>query len=199
MNFLAHFALSDSNEDLVLGNFLGDFLRAGEDHTWPETVRRGIRLHRMIDCFTDEHPRIKVLRPLFPPPHRRVAGIILDVVFDHYLIHHWEEYYPRLNREMFIQWCYACLENRAQNFPPEGQRFFQFMASTDLLNRYATMEGVVLSLDQLALRLKQPNGLGGTLDTLKTLNTSLETAFLDFYPNLMSATASWIQSHPEPE
>lgn len=193
MNFLAHFALSNHDPDLILGNFLGDFLRAGGEVDWPEAVQMGIRFHRQIDRFTDTHAILRNLRRTFPAPQRRFSAIILDVVFDHYLLQQWKSFYPNLDRRTFIRWCYDCLQESQARFPPKARNFLEFMVSTDLLNRYAHLEEVALSLGQMSYRVKQPNGLENTFAVLNNLDGKLGRGFQQFYPGLMAFCEEYTQ------
>ena len=56
MNHLAHCFLSFGDEDVLLGNFIGDFVKGHDWQHYPELVQRGILLHRAIDSYTDNHP-----------------------------------------------------------------------------------------------------------------------------------------------
>lgn len=59
MNFLAHLYLSESNTNIMIGNFIADHIRGNRfTHLDPE-IQQGIKLHREIDTFTDAHPITK--------------------------------------------------------------------------------------------------------------------------------------------
>ena len=49
MNILAHLYLSGQNEDVIIGNFIGDFVKGKQIQKYPEEIVKGIRLHREID------------------------------------------------------------------------------------------------------------------------------------------------------
>ena len=71
MNFLAHLWLAGSDDGLRLGAMLGDFVRGGmEDSDLPESVQRGIQLHRFIDQHMDGLPELVELRQGFKKPFR---------------------------------------------------------------------------------------------------------------------------------
>ena len=195
MNFLAHFALSNHDPDLILGNYLGDFLRVGEEKNWPKPVQQGIRLHRKIDLFTDTHPAVKHLRRQFSPERRRVSGIILDVIFDHFLLRNWNQYYTGIDADDFIRSCYEILERDQDKFPPRGKRFFHYLTSIDLLASYGELDGVVLALDQLSHRMRKPNGLAGTRQELLHMDVQLETGFNRLYPDLIQFCIEWRQEN----
>ncbi|MCU0362399.1 MAG: ACP phosphodiesterase [Bacteroidales bacterium] len=56
MNVLAHIYLSGDSEKIIIGNYIGDYVKGRDYLKYPELVRKGIILHRHIDAFTDSHP-----------------------------------------------------------------------------------------------------------------------------------------------
>jgi len=79
MNWLAHLFLSEKTPDSLMGNLLPDFLRNAELQALPREFDRGIRLHRIVDAFTDSHPVVLQSRRRLSPPYRRYAGIVVDM------------------------------------------------------------------------------------------------------------------------
>lgn len=60
MNFLAHLFLGRDTDDLLVGSYLGDFVKGEINGELPTDITRGILLHRHIDSFTDRHPLHKI-------------------------------------------------------------------------------------------------------------------------------------------
>ena len=85
MNYLAHAFLAAPQSEAICGAFIGDFAKGVDLAALPSGMREGVIGHRRIDAFTDSHPVVCVARARFEPPLRRFAGIIVDVVFDHFL------------------------------------------------------------------------------------------------------------------
>ncbi|HEY3430492.1 MAG TPA: DUF479 domain-containing protein, partial [Cyclobacteriaceae bacterium] len=57
MNFLAHLYLSGTHQKVMVGNFIGDFVKGRNAlETFEPEIVKGIELHRGIDEFTDSHP-----------------------------------------------------------------------------------------------------------------------------------------------
>ena len=56
MNFLAHFFLSHQTPELLIGSYLGDFVKGNQYRQYNEAVQQGILLHREVDRYTDHHP-----------------------------------------------------------------------------------------------------------------------------------------------
>jgi len=93
LNHLAHFALAGPESGLLVGGFLGDYIKGRLENRFTPEIERGIRLHRAIDQYTDSHPVVKSSYERFDPRFRRYAGIITDIAFDHLLAQNWSTYY----------------------------------------------------------------------------------------------------------
>ena len=55
MNYLAHAFLSLNDDEIQLGNLIGDFVKGNKYERYPPKIKKGILLHRHIDSFTDHH------------------------------------------------------------------------------------------------------------------------------------------------
>ena len=86
----------------MVGSFLGDFVKGTLQSRFEPEIESGIRLHRAIDAFTDQHPQVLTAAARFSPPFRRYSGILLDVLFDHLLAQSWSDYYE-ISLEHFSQ------------------------------------------------------------------------------------------------
>src|SRR5688500_255735 len=94
MNFLAHIYLSNDNPKVMLGNFIGDFVKGRNfaDHYEP-AIAKVIELHRMIDEFTDRHPVVQQSKIRLRPKYRHYAAVIVDIFYDHFLSKYWDDYH----------------------------------------------------------------------------------------------------------
>ncbi len=81
MNFIAHLFLSDNNEALMVGNYIGDAIKGNTYIDYPENIRNGILLHRQIDKFTDDHRISKEIKKLFTQKYHKYAGVVVDLVY----------------------------------------------------------------------------------------------------------------------
>ena len=60
MNFLAHIYLSGDDPNIMVRNFIGDFVKGRNlAEQLGTAVGKGIELHRAIDEFTDSHPVVR--------------------------------------------------------------------------------------------------------------------------------------------
>jgi len=53
MNVLAHIYLSGDSDEIIIGNYIGDYVKGSDYLKYPELIKKGIILHRHIDDFTD--------------------------------------------------------------------------------------------------------------------------------------------------
>ena len=85
MNFLAHAVLSFENPELMVGNFIADFVKGNDYLQYQDPVKRGILLHRDIDQFTDQHPTVRLSKSRLYDAFGHYAGVIVDMYYDHFL------------------------------------------------------------------------------------------------------------------
>lgn len=125
MNYIAHIHIAEHTCTSKLGNFLGDFVKGSDLTHLSQELELGIRLHRHVDTFTDTHPLIIDLKQQFPPELRRMAGVIIDIYFDHLLMTHWEKFSEQAFQPLFTQF-YAELETfslpRNPHYTKQSQR-----------------------------------------------------------------------------
>jgi len=66
-------------------NLYGDFVKGRDYSKYPLIIQGGITLHREIDDFIDHHPLVLELLHELYAPLPKVAGIAIDLYFDHLL------------------------------------------------------------------------------------------------------------------
>lgn len=183
MNYLAHLHLGGDAPAELLGSLYGDFVKGPLAGQWPAAIEAGIRLHRRIDAFTDSHPLQAQARARFAAQRRRVAGIFLDLFFDHCLARDWQHYSDQ-PLDGFTSRVYGVLAAEAQ-LPGNLQRIAPRMAAQDWLGSYRDFEVLEQVIAGMARRLSRPGMLDGGLDDLRRLYVPLSEDFAAFYPALM--------------
>ena len=152
MNYLAHAYLSFDEPDILLGNMISDFIKGKSQFNYPGPVQRGIKLHRLIDAFTDTHPATQEIKLFFRPAYRLYAGAFADIVYDHFLANDRDEFGNPGNLSDFAARTYRLLEIKSPQFPPAFQRMFPFMKQQDWLSNYRLKEGIRNSFTGLQRR-----------------------------------------------
>ncbi len=185
MNYLAHLLISPDDGLSRLGNVMADFMRGVKHESLPEKVWEGIQLHRAVDGYTDSHEIFKDLRRFFSPEKRRFSGIVLDVVFDHFLIRHWEKYTTK-DFNTFVDVCYSDLWSHHDLMPERMELVVRWMIKRDWIRSYAELEHVGRALDGLAGRLKLRHDFHGSIEEVHEHYDAIETGFLIFFPDLLA-------------
>ncbi|TBU72673.1 ACP phosphodiesterase [Pseudomonas daroniae] len=184
MNYLAHLHLGGNAPAELLGSLYGDFVKGPLSGQWPASIEAGIALHRRIDAFTDSHPLQARARARFPADRRRVAGILLDLFFDHCLARDWQRYSEQ-PLQQFTARVYGVLAAELR-LPGNLQRMAPRMAAQDWLGSYREFEVLEQVIAGMSRRLSRPGLLDGGLEDLRRLYEPLSEDFSAFYPALMA-------------
>ncbi|WP_160328173.1 ACP phosphodiesterase [Solirubrum puertoriconensis] len=194
MNFLAHLVLSGPDPDLIFGNFAAEAVRGrAAVAAYSPEVQRGIRLHRLIDSYTDAHPVVRrSTARLRGAGLGKWAGVVADVGYDHLLARRFAQYNYRPQEPLpaFAQRMYAILQARSTELPERLQHMFSYMRRDDWLTGYAQPEGLARAL--LGLSRRVPNGevlATGAAAFLREVE-AYENDFVEFWPELSAAAKS---------
>ena len=182
MNYLAHFHLSHGDDHLLLGALLGDFVKGPLKGERSKYLEQGILLHRKIDAFTDSHAQLKQAQQFFSPEYRRYAGIMTDVVFDHFLNRHWSEFHHQ-SLSTFSQQIYQLLDNSDQ-LSGAAKLQANNLSRYDVFQNYQHWQTVEAALSRINQRLIRSNPLATAAQEMKQYYDELEQVFLIFYPQL---------------
>jgi acyl carrier protein phosphodiesterase len=185
MNHLAHALLAGADDQVVLGSLLGDFWRGVPDPRWPAAVGAGVRLHRKIDVYTDNHPQVAAARALFGPPWRRYAGILLDVYFDHVLAREWPQFGAG-SLDAFSARIAALLGDHEDWLPAGLNRFAGYFRAHGLFAAYARHDVIEQVLAGIGGRLRHANPLAEAGPALWARAAELDGVFESFYPEVIA-------------
>ena len=192
MNYLAHAYLSFQQPGLVVGNMISDFIKGKKQYDYPPHIFKGIRLHRAIDEFTDNHEATRQAKVFFRPAYRLYAGAFVDVVFDHFLAKD-ITIFPSENA--LAQFATATYETLNENFAFLPQRFQQMlphMQQHNWLLNYATLKGIEQSLGGLVRRSAYITDSATAFQILQDNYQPLQQCYQVFFPQLMMMAKAFI-------
>ena len=181
MNFLAHAWLAGDSTADRLGGLIGDFVKGPLPAGLPQPVAEGVRLHRAIDSFADTHPAFRRACERVPAERRRAAGIIVDMVFDHFLARRWPQF-EEVVLEEFTAQAYRLLGEHRAILPPRLLRILPWMTADDWLASYRDPDSIAYALDRMSQRLSRPGLLAGAGSVLFQEYDGFEADFADFMP-----------------
>lgn len=194
MNYLAHLHLADISGTHLAANLAGDFAKGNIEHH-PKHLQQGIWLHRQIDMVTDSHEIIRELLTLFPKTLRRVAPVLVDLSFDHFLAYYWEEYHQQ-TLSVFVNKAYESLQN-TDALPEKLQLIAPKIIAQDWLSSYQTKAGLFQAVTGVSQRLSKPELFDGAQQQIDKLYVEIEIAFRTFYPQLMAYSRIYSRKTPE--
>jgi acyl carrier protein phosphodiesterase len=184
MNFLAHIYLSGDNPNIMVGNFIGDFVKGRNlmQQFEPQIVK-GIALHRAIDEFTDHHPIVRESKIRLRPKYRHYAAVIVDVFYDHFLSKYWGAYHPE-PLVKFSADTYKTIEKYWEILPEGVKYMLPYMIRGNWLLNYGKMEGIQRALSGMSRRSRHESKMDESVTELNEHYDAFKGEFELFFPEL---------------
>jgi acyl carrier protein phosphodiesterase len=197
LNFLAHIYLSGDNDDIKIGNFLGDFVKGRlnklTNAQYSNGLIKGIALHREIDSFTDNHPVVRQSIDRLQPKYHKSSGIVIDMFYDHILAKNFH-FYSTFSLEEYSFNFYELLKNRKSEIPEPMERMVKSMISRNWFLSYKSYEGIEWALTGISKRLSFESGIENATNELRKDYDLYEAEFRDFFPDLIQHSANFLDS-----
>lgn len=182
MNLLAHLHLGEALPRLeAAGNLVADYCKG----PFSGAFERGVRLHRIIDSYTDAHPRVADARRLFEGRYRRFGGVICDLAFDYCLSQTWSEWMPNLNRIQFIDLRLDALHELSDEMPDDAANIIYAMRTEGWLHRYDRIDGIGEAIRRISIRRPVAKAMIGAELLIEDKQEELMDVFHSFYPDLV--------------
>ncbi|OHX65879.1 acyl carrier protein phosphodiesterase [Flammeovirga pacifica] len=188
MNYLAHLYLSKDDQEEMFGNFLGDFVKGKKLDYLPQKVEKGVRLHRLIDEYTDQHPVTKEIQNRLRPNAGRFSLIVVDIYYDHFLAKHWTSFEKQIDLYAFAHQFYDHPYWNKDWVPQKALDMYPYMKSYDWLNVYANLSGMEKVFSGMQRRIKNRAELSKAAGWLEEDYQFYQKHFFDFFPDLVNFT-----------
>lgn len=185
MNFLAHLHLAQLADSSLLGNLMADFVRGNPHQQWATPIADGILLHRRLDSLTDSLPEVREARQWFRAETRRVAPITLDVIWDHFLARHWDQFHPAQSLAAFSADAEREIMPQLHGTPEGFIELNAVMWRERWLEHYAEPTRLARVLNGMALRRPRLAALRDSYQDFVENYAGLEQQFFQLYPRLM--------------
>ena len=188
MNFLCHMYLSGDDEQLLVGNFMGDFVKGRLEGRFPPRIEQGLALHRRIDSYASRSDLFQQSRRCLDPSYGLYRGVLVDLFYDHFLAASWSDWSPEplpvylARTERVITARHGLLPERLQSLVP--------YIFSEMLPTYSGVSGIGLALARMARRVGRDNPLAGGEAELLRHYAALQADFNAFLPMIRAAIAS---------
>lgn len=196
MNYLAHAFLSFGKPNILAGNMMADFVKGKSLNGFPDQVKAGIRLHRAIDEFTDNHEASHHARELMYAACGRYSGVFTDVIYDHFLALD-EHYFNRESLTSFARTTYQTLEEYRSLFPERFQRTFYFMEKYDWLSGYGNDQNIERSFMGIYNRAKYLQESDKAFVSFEGHYDELHECYNAFIPQVYAFASDYLNHLPK--
>ncbi|SFW39481.1 acyl carrier protein phosphodiesterase [Chitinophaga sancti] len=183
MNFLAHAYLSYHQPSITIGNMIADFVKGKHWQDYDAGIQKGIRLHRLIDAFTDTHPATLEAKRIFQPGCGKYSAVFIDIAYDHFLANDATRF-PDDSLATFAQEVYTSLQQHHQILPPGFQEIFRYMKEQNWLYGYRLNDGMYKTFSGIVRRSRY-------------LDVSADVPFAAFEENYDALSASYQTFFPD--
>jgi acyl carrier protein phosphodiesterase len=195
MNYLIHFLLAGDDEELRLGDILGDYVKGRverfEHPGLTDRMRTGIQMHRTIDAFSDRHPAVHRSKRILSAEYGRLSGVIVDVFYDHVLARRWTEHHPRPLPD-YTGAIYRTLTGNLHRLPASVHPLVTSMSRGDWLGGYASQRGIERALQGMARRYPVAAEIGTAGRLLTDHFDRFSDDFDEFLPELRLRCAEFL-------
>ncbi|MBL0882093.1 MAG: DUF479 domain-containing protein [Chitinophagaceae bacterium] len=183
MNYLAHAFLSFNHTGLLIGNMISDFVKGKKQFDYTRAIQDGIRLHRMIDTFTDTHAATQAAKKILKPAVGPYAGAFMDVVYDHFLAidptilseKEWQD---------FAEQTYTTLHAHESLLPEKFARMLPYMSSQNWLYNYRYKWGIEKSFEGIVRRAAYLQDSSVAYGLFEDHYVIFQEAYNNFFPDV---------------
>lgn len=187
MNFLAHIYLSDENDHIKIGNFIADSIKSNNYSHLPSLIQKGILLHREIDSFTDANKIVKVSKRRLHERYRHYDGVIIDILYDHFLAKNWVNY-SIIPLKDYTEDFYEILKSNYEFLPDRTKNLMPYMIEDNWLLNYGNFQGIERVLQGMNRRTKNKSQMHLAIEDLKLHYVDLGNDFKLFFKELIQFT-----------
>ena len=191
MNFLAHAVLAGDAETDRVGGLIGDFIKGPLPAGLPPAIASGVALHRAIDSFAEQHDAFINSRRRISTTRRRVAGVLVDLFYDHLLARDWAQH-ASTPLAPYTDQIYAALQRASTCLPPVAREVVGKMQAGNWLLSYRHLAAVGLAIDRMSIyRIKRANPLAGGIEEFVADAEGFANDFAAFLPDARRFAAHW--------
>jgi acyl carrier protein phosphodiesterase len=185
MNYLAHIYLSGENDQIKVGNLIGDWVKGANHKKLSENVQKGVLMHRFIDWFTDNHPIVKQSKARVAEHYGKYSGIIIDILYDHFLACHWDEY-SNIELFDFIESINKSIDDNLLLIPEGPREFFPSFMKNRWMEIYVSMDGIEKVFHGMSKHTSLPDKTHTVIQVIRDNYEEFSAEFNSFFPLLIN-------------
>lgn len=185
MNILIHLFFSQNDENIILGNFIADYIRGiNRIKGYPPQIQSGIKLHQWIDNYSDNNLIVKKTISIFSPSLKHYAPVAVDVIYDHFMSNNWEKF-SKIPLHYTISDFYLILENNYNILPNKAKRAVDHMITNNWLMMYKDLSGLKHIFEWMDSRASFEANLTNSVEILLEYYSDIENDFFAFIDKMI--------------
>ncbi len=158
MNYLGHLFFSGTDKELMYANLFGDFAKGSDLSAYPDIIQKGIKLHRSIDHFIDNHKEVKKLKKDMYLELPKVSGIAVDLLFDHLLAKYWS-CFSNIDYQQYLDDFYKYRVELWDYYPNEFHVFIDNLKKYRWMDVYHQEYGLIKMSEGVSKKISFENKL----------------------------------------
>lgn len=182
--------LSGDDEELLVGNFMGDFVKGPLDNSYPSRIRQGLLLHRKIDAFAQRDATFQTSRLRLPAEYGLYRGVLIDLFYDHFLATEWDSRSATPFAD-YLASTRRIIDQHLPIMPPHLQEIVPLIFN-DFLPSYQTIPGIESALRRMSRRRQRENPLAAGGAELSRYYQELRSDFALFLPDAQRFVADFL-------
>lgn len=163
---------------------INDYVKGKKKFEYPDSIQKGMELHRAIDHFTDTHVVTAKAKKFFSPQYRLYSGAFVDIVYDHFLGRDTAQFEEYGGLQNFTTNVYALMDGQKSYFPAAFLTMFPYMRRQNWLYHYQFNEGIKNAFGGLVKRAKYLNESAVGYQIFENNYEELANCYSEFFPEL---------------
>lgn len=168
---------------------ISDFVKGRRQFDYPPNIQKGIRLHRQIDAFTDDHPATRKAKTWLKPAVGPYAGAFVDVVYDHFLALD-PDHFSESSLLEFTGEVYTQLNQQAAVLPERFAMLLPYMSAHNWLYHYRYTSGIEKSFGGVVRRAQHLDSAVAVFALFMEHYDALREQYNLFFPDLFAYTST---------
>ncbi|MFN3315789.1 MAG: ACP phosphodiesterase [Raineya sp.] len=189
---MAHIYLSGENKEICVGNFIADAVKGNQIEQYTFLVQKGIRLHRAIDAFTDQHPAVLQSTERLRESQQKYAPVAVDIFYDHFLAKNWHHYHHQ-DLHTFTQKFYKTIQTES-NLPAKIRHLLPYMVRQNWLYNYQKISAIKQVFEGMSKRTSFPSNLLEAPQVLEEYYEDFQQDFEAFFPEIVLFVENWLKN-----
>lgn len=183
MNYLAHAYLSPEDPLILMGNLWGDLLRPKDYEFLKAEMLLGVKLHKKIDAFTDQHEGVDQINNLIRPYQGKYTPVVADVLMDFILSKFWHMFHED-TLEVYCLRKYKLVMNHLHLIPERLHPRITRMVENHWLESCKNRDQMDMTFKMLSRRASFENNIPNSMQAYGQHEPTMDRLFLIFFEDM---------------